>query len=57
MLIGFFSLCGGNGANRLDGVSLKVEELELSKAKATDLLKAHDGDAVQAMRAFVTASG
>jgi hypothetical protein len=30
----------------------QVEELELSKAKATDLLKAHDGDAVKAMRAF-----
>lgn len=35
----------------------QVEELDLSKAKATDLLKAHEGDAVQAMRAFVTASG
>jgi hypothetical protein len=28
--------------------------LELSKAKATELLKAHDGDAVKAMTAFVT---
>lgn len=34
----------------------QVEELELSKGKATDLLKAHEGDAVKAMRAFVTAS-
>ena len=34
----------------------QVEELELSKSKATDLLKAHEGDAVRAMRAFVTAS-
>ncbi|KAL9110610.1 MAG: hypothetical protein Q9187_008028 [Circinaria calcarea] len=37
-------------------VALLVEELELSKAKATELLKAHEGDAVKAMRAFVTAS-
>ncbi|RFU23846.1 hypothetical protein B7463_g12492, partial [Scytalidium lignicola] len=34
-------------------VTLLIEELDLSKAKATDLLKAHDGDAVKAMRAFV----
>jgi hypothetical protein len=33
-----------------------VEELELSKIRATDLLKAHDGDAVKAMRAYVTAN-
>ncbi|KAI9879495.1 MAG: hypothetical protein M1830_008371 [Pleopsidium flavum] len=37
-------------------VGLLVEELELSKGKATDLLKAHEGDAVRAMRAFVSAS-
>ena len=35
---------------------LQIEELELSKAKATELLKAHDGDAVKAMRAYVTTS-
>ncbi|KAJ9643934.1 hypothetical protein H2199_003800 [Coniosporium tulheliwenetii] len=34
----------------------QVEQLELSKAKATELLKAHEGDAVKAMCAFVTAS-
>ncbi|KAK2073688.1 hypothetical protein P8C59_007946 [Phyllachora maydis] len=34
-------------------VALVVEELELTKAKATELLKAHDGDAVKAMRAFI----
>jgi len=34
----------------------QVEELELSKAKATDLLKAHEGDAVKAMLGFVNAS-
>lgn len=34
----------------------QVEELELSKGKATDLLRAHEGDAVKAMRAFVTTS-
>ncbi|KAI4160401.1 MAG: hypothetical protein LQ342_005725 [Letrouitia transgressa] len=33
-----------------------IDELDLSKTKATDLLKAHEGDAVKAMRAFVTAS-
>ncbi|MCJ1359920.1 MAG: hypothetical protein MMC33_009923 [Icmadophila ericetorum] len=37
-------------------VALLVEELELSKAKATELLKAYEGDAVKAMRAFVSAS-
>ncbi|KAK1755227.1 Huntingtin-interacting protein K [Echria macrotheca] len=35
-------------------VALLVEELELSKAKATELLKAHDGDAVLAMKAYIT---
>ncbi|KAF2103065.1 hypothetical protein NA57DRAFT_72050 [Rhizodiscina lignyota] len=37
-------------------VGLLVDELLLSKTKATDLLKAHDGDAVKAMTAFVTAA-
>ena len=32
----------------------QVDELELTKAKATELLKAHDGDAVKAMRAYIT---
>jgi len=36
-------------------VTLLVEELDLNKTKATDLLKRHEGDAVKAMRAFVTA--
>ncbi|OAA34083.1 hypothetical protein NOR_08671 [Metarhizium rileyi] len=36
-------------------VSLLVAELELSKPKATELLRAHDGDAVKAMRAWVKA--
>ncbi|KAL8767305.1 MAG: hypothetical protein Q9209_006143 [Squamulea sp. 1 TL-2023] len=36
-------------------VGLLVQELELSKTKATDLLKAHEGNVVKAMRAFVTA--
>ncbi|KAL2127236.1 hypothetical protein VTI74DRAFT_11059 [Chaetomium olivicolor] len=34
-------------------VNLLVEELELSKVKATELLKAHDGDAVKAMKAYI----
>lgn len=32
---------------------LQVDELDLSKVKATDLLRAHDGDATKAIRAFV----
>ncbi|KAJ6443074.1 mRNA 3'-end-processing protein YTH1 [Purpureocillium lavendulum] len=35
-------------------VALVVDQLELSKPKATELLRAHDGDAVRAMSAFVT---
>ncbi|KAI0438021.1 hypothetical protein F4803DRAFT_115107 [Xylaria telfairii] len=35
-------------------VALVVDELDLTKAKATELLKAHDGDAVRAMSAFIT---
>ncbi|KAJ4261542.1 hypothetical protein ACHAPJ_004437 [Fusarium lateritium] len=36
-------------------VTLLVEELDLPKAKATELLKSNEGDAVKAMRAFVKA--
>lgn len=36
-------------------LALVVDQLELTRAKATELLKAHDGDAVKAMRAFVSA--
>ncbi|KAF5878080.1 uncharacterized protein Bfra_000247 [Botrytis fragariae] len=35
-------------------VNLLVEELELTKIKATDLLRAHDGDATTALRAYIT---
>lgn len=31
----------------------QVDELEVTKSKATELLKMHDGDAVRAMRAFI----
>ncbi|KAI0839277.1 hypothetical protein F5Y06DRAFT_31170 [Hypoxylon sp. FL0890] len=34
-------------------VALLVDELDLTKVKATELLKAHDGDAIQAMKAFI----
>ncbi|ROV94951.1 hypothetical protein VMCG_08341 [Cytospora schulzeri] len=34
-------------------VTLLVDELDLTKPKATELLKQHDGDAVKAMRAFI----
>lgn len=37
-------------------VALLVEELELPRAKATELLKHHEGDAVKAMRAYVAAA-
>jgi len=37
-------------------VALLVEELDLTKAKATEWLKAHEGNAVKAMTAFVTSS-
>ena len=37
-------------------VTLLVDELELPKPKATELLKNNEGDAVKAMRAFVAAS-
>ncbi|KAF2402704.1 hypothetical protein EJ06DRAFT_472468 [Trichodelitschia bisporula] len=35
-------------------VALLVDQLEMAKGKATELLKAHDGDAVKAMVAYVT---
>lgn len=35
-------------------VDLLVDQLDLPKAKATDLLRAHDGDAIEALTAFVT---
>lgn len=31
----------------------QVDQLDLTKPKATELLKAHDGDAVRAMEAFI----
>ena len=34
-------------------VGLLVEELDLNKIKATELLRAHDGDAVKAITAFI----
>lgn len=35
---------------------VQVEHLDLSKAKATDLLRAHDANAEKAMMAWVSAS-
>ncbi|KAA8648963.1 hypothetical protein EYZ11_005366 [Aspergillus tanneri] len=37
-----------------EDVTLLVDELELSKVKATELLKSHDGDAKKAIKTFVT---
>lgn len=34
----------------------QVDQLEVSKVKATEMLKAHEGDAVQTLRAYVTSS-
>lgn len=34
----------------------QVDELDLSKVKATELLRAHDGDATKAIRAFILPS-
>jgi hypothetical protein len=36
---------------------LQVQELDLSKSKATELLKAHDGDMRKAIRAFISPMG
>ncbi|GKZ25610.1 hypothetical protein AbraIFM66951_002999 [Aspergillus brasiliensis] len=38
----------------VEDVNLLVEELELNKNNATELLKLHDGNVVEAMRAFVS---
>ncbi|KAK0903243.1 hypothetical protein LTR02_007660 [Friedmanniomyces endolithicus] len=37
-------------------VALLADQLALSKTKATELLRAHDADAVKAMTAWVTAA-
>ncbi|CAI7664770.1 hypothetical protein N7527_000637 [Penicillium freii] len=37
-------------------VTLLVDQLDLNKIKATELLKAHDGDAIKAMKAFIAPS-
>ncbi|KAK3701678.1 hypothetical protein LTR37_015330 [Vermiconidia calcicola] len=37
-------------------VALLVEQLDMSKTKATELLRAHDADAVKAMQSWVTAA-
>ncbi|RAO71419.1 uncharacterized protein BHQ10_007431 [Talaromyces amestolkiae] len=39
-----------------EDVTLLVEELDLTKNKATELLRSHDGDAKEAIRAFITPS-
>ncbi|KAK4951204.1 hypothetical protein LTR10_010177 [Elasticomyces elasticus] len=37
-------------------VALLADQLDMSKTKATELLRAHDADAVKAMTAWVTAA-
>ncbi|PWY86050.1 hypothetical protein BO70DRAFT_360863 [Aspergillus heteromorphus CBS 117.55] len=47
---------GASGAKiAVEDVNLLVNELDLSKVRATELLRRHDGDAVLAIRAFVAA--
>lgn len=41
------------GNNQLTRYLEQVDELDLTKPKATELLKQHEGDAVKAMRAFI----
>ncbi|CAG9986959.1 unnamed protein product [Clonostachys byssicola] len=36
-------------------VALLVDQLDMTRPRATEFLKSHDGDAVTAMRAYVTA--
>ncbi|KAF4121737.1 hypothetical protein GMORB2_1576 [Geosmithia morbida] len=38
-------------------VTLLVQELEMSKLRATEFLREYDGDAVAALRAYVTTAG
>lgn len=47
--------CGGAVQNSSADQMSKVEQLDLSKTKATDLLKAHEGDPIKAMTAYVMA--
>jgi len=37
-----------------EDVNFLVEELELTKNKATELLRAHDGDSLRAIKAYIT---
>ncbi|ETN38641.1 uncharacterized protein HMPREF1541_06678 [Cyphellophora europaea CBS 101466] len=37
-----------------EDVTFLVEELDLTKVKATELLRTHEGDAVKAVRAFIS---
>ena len=39
-----------------EDVTFLVDELDLSKAKATELLRSHEGDAVKAIKAFISPS-
>ena len=45
-----FAVCCANDS------SLQAEHLDMSRAKATELLRANDANAVKAMKAWVTAS-
>lgn len=40
----------------LTAMRLQSEQLDLSKAKATDLLRAHDGDTLKAMVQWVSSA-
>ncbi|KAI9766632.1 MAG: hypothetical protein M1840_006443 [Geoglossum simile] len=48
-------VAAGRKVLRIDAadVAVLVEELEVAKPKATELLRANDGDVVKALRAFI----
>jgi len=45
---------GAGYSQRTKTDKLKVSELELPKPKATELLRAHEGNALKALRAYIT---
>jgi hypothetical protein len=53
--VNFLVRCGREPSRNCLGLTrLQVEELDLSKMKATELLRSHDGNANLAVKAFIT---
>lgn len=44
-----------DGERNAKGISLQAEHLDVSRTRATELLKANDADPIKAMRAWVAA--